>query len=62
MDRYSTGNNIVKTNIIDAFEVIELIKNNKVDKNDINDKPEILLEEIDERISKVDLSLNNVDF
>ena len=57
MDRYSTGNNITKKKIVDAYEVCSLVKKNEVDKPNINKdapKPRISLKEIDERLITID--------
>ncbi len=57
MDRYSTGNNITKDKINDAYLVCNLIK--KGEKDDINinndvEKPRPSLKEIDERLITID--------
>ena len=57
MDRYSTGNNITKKKIVDAFIVCNLIKkgdNNEASINKEVEKPRISLKEIDERLITID--------
>ena len=57
MDRYSTGNNISKEKIIDAYEVMSLIKKDEeietLITNDVK-SPKISLKEIDERLMTID--------
>ena len=57
MDRYSTGNNITKKKIVDAFLVCNFIKkgdNNNPSINKEVEKPRISLKEIDERLITID--------
>ena len=57
MDRYSTGNNISKEKIVDAFEVMNLVKKDEEVETLITDeieKPKISLKEIDERLMTID--------
>ena len=57
MDRYSTGNNITKKKITDAFLVCSLVKKNDKEEANISenqDKPRISLKEIDERLITID--------
>ena len=57
MDRYSTGNNITKKKIVDAFNICSLVKKNEGDKPNINKdvpKTRISLKEIDERLITID--------
>ena len=57
MDRYSTGNNISKEKIIDAYEVMSLVKKDEEIETLITDeveKPKISLKEIDERLMTID--------
>ena len=57
MDRYSTGNNITKKKITDAFVVCNLIKKGENSDADLKkdvEKPRISLKEIDERLITID--------
>ena len=57
VDRYSTGNNISKEKIIDAFPVTSLIKKDEEIETLITEeveKPKISLKEIDERLMTID--------
>ena len=57
MDRYSTGNNITKKKITDAFVVCRLIKKGENSDADLKkdvEKPRISLKEIDERLITID--------
>ena len=57
MDRYSTGNNITKKKIVDAFPVCNLVKKGDNSDASINkevEKPRISLKEIDERLITID--------
>ena len=57
MDRYSTGNNITKEKIVDAFPVCNLVKkgdNSDAKKKKEKKKPRISLKEIDERLITID--------
>ena len=57
MDRYSTGNNITKKKIVDAFIICNLVKKNEKEESNINEnqeKPRISLKEIDERLITID--------
>ena len=66
MDRYSTGSQISKKQLVDAFLVNELSKcddiNDNIDNNMTNDsipkKEQISLEEIDDRLMTIDDFLN----
>ena len=56
-DRYSTGNNITKKKIVDAYLVATLIKKNMEEDTNIKEqkeKPRISLKEIDERLITID--------
>jgi topoisomerase-4 subunit A len=56
MDRYSTGNNITKKKIVDAFIVCNLVKKGESNDADIKEtpKPRVSLKEIDERLLTID--------
>jgi len=56
MDRYSTGNNITKKKIVDAFIVCNLVKKGESSDADIKEtpKPRVSLKEIDERLLTID--------
>ncbi len=56
MDRYSTGNNITKKKIVDAFIVCNLVKKGESNDAEIKDipKPRVSLKEIDERLLTID--------
>ena len=57
MDRYSTGNNITKKKIVDAFLVCNLVKKGGKEESNIEEnppKPKISLKEIDERLITID--------
>ena len=57
MDRYSTGNNITKEKIVDAYPVVKLIKKEDTESNNIKEeikKPRPSLKEIDERLLTID--------
>ena len=57
MDRYSTGNNITKKKIIDAFVVCNLVKKGVQEESSISlnqTKPRVSLKEIDERLITID--------
>ncbi len=61
-DRYSTGNQISKTKLTDAFEIATLTRNNKekiepedyISKEEIQPKEKISLQEIDDRLMTID--------
>ena len=57
MDRYSTGNNIVKDKIKDAYQIINLTKKDEEVKTSIKEttsKNRPSLKEIDERLMTID--------
>ena len=57
MDRYSTGNNITKKKIVDAFVVCNLVKKGESSDASITKdviKPRVSLKEIDERLITID--------
>ena len=57
MDRYSTGNNIVKDKIKDAYQVITLMKKDeeiKVNIEETSNKKRTSIKEIDERLMTID--------
>ena len=57
MDRYSTGNNLTKEKIVDAFEIINLVKkDDEIETLIIDDvaKSRTSLKEIDERLMTID--------
>ena len=56
-DRYSTGNNITKKKIVDAYLLATLVKKNMEEDTNIKEqkeKPRISLKEIDERLITID--------
>jgi topoisomerase-4 subunit A len=64
MDRYSIGSNISKENIIDAFTMQNVINNNEQpieNNNTEEEKHEVSLEDIDNRMLTIDDILKNVD-
>ena len=57
MDRYSTGNNITKEKIKEAFRIVKLIKKDDNEESNIKEeikKPRPSLKEIDERLLTID--------
>ena len=62
MDRYSTGSQISKTEIIDAFIVKEIANKNdftkEVEIDDTPKKEKVNLKEIDDRLMTIDDFLN----
>ena len=57
MDRYSTGNSITKEKIVDAYQIVKLIKKNNNEESNIKEeikKPRTSLKEIDERLLTID--------
>lgn len=69
MDRYSTGSSIIKSNINNVYDKVSLIKlddiNNKVisepvKKEEIKEKKEISLKEIDDKFMTIDDFLDNM--
>ena len=57
MDRYSTGNNITKEKIEEAFRIVKLIKKDDNEESNIKEetkKPRPSLKEIDERLLTID--------
>ena len=56
-DRYSTGNNITKKKIVDAYLLATLVKKNMEEDTNIKEqkeKPRVSLKEIDERLITID--------
>lgn len=57
MDRYSTGNTITKEKIVDAYQIVKLIKKDDNEESNIKEdtkKPRPSLKEIDERLLTID--------